>query len=225
MFDTIGFIASVLGIIGAIVATVQFVFKPYLKRRQQYKEIKNIVDDRFKKWKEYNYSIRGGSMIDPEDFLLVNKYRSKFTKLDEEMKAFILRNSIQNGLSGDWGSWLIENKDNDKIIIPLIISLDESSGLRPVWRSSIILEKLFNNSPASIYNYIPASFESDPRIKSTIKIIEQKATNKELNRVFKSNSSENKKKAQMVIKELEIFSKKVDEFMKEQTIIRPDAKA
>lgn len=222
MSDTIGFIASILGIIGAIVASVQFLFKPYLKRKQQYKKVKNMVDERFKRWKELNYSMRGGSMIEREDFLLVNKHRSELIKLNDEVNAYILRNAIQNGLSGDWGNWLIENRDNDKITTPLIISLDESAGLRPAWRSSMILEKLFRNSPASIYNYIPDSIKDNPRIKSAIKIIEQEATSKELNRIIKNGSLENRKKVQMVMEEFELFSDKLDAFMKEQTIVKPN---
>jgi len=154
MVEQIGIIASILGIIGAVWAFIKFVFNPFFKRREEFKNICVVVEDSYKRWQELDFSSRGGAMISHADFLIVNKYRSKFKRKNSGLKSYLFRNAIQNGLGGNWGYWLDMNNDNKSILIPLFLALDKSGGLRPAWRSAYILEKIFQQNVDEIDSFI-----------------------------------------------------------------------
>ena len=218
MLEIIGIIASILGIIGAIWSFIKFIFKLHFKRREEFKNICNIIEDSFQRWKALEYSNRGGSMISYDNFLIVNKYRSKFNKSNKEIKAFLLINAVQNGLGGNWGFWLKINNDNESIVSPLILMLDGSAGLRPLWRSACILEKIFSENVDKIYKFIPKSEKVYLKYESALSIILNHRIENEINKISKKGSLENRGKAQMLIEEFEKFSKEINAFTKEQTI-------
>jgi len=213
------FIASVIGLIGALIAVVQFIFKPIIKKCNEFKNICSVVEESFKRWKELEYSVRGGTMISHDYFILVNKYQSKFNKKDKELKSFLLRNAIQNGLGGNWGSWLYLNKDNETIILPLILTLNCSAGLRPVWRSAIILEKIFSKNSSLFDAFIPEKEKNNLSLETIVTVIKNRGVTDLVYDISKNGSKVNREKAQMVIEEFEVFSKELTAFAKEQTII------
>jgi hypothetical protein len=219
MSDKIGLIASVLGIIGAIVAFVQCIFKPYFKRRVEFKNICIVVEYSFKRWKELDYSTRGGAMISDEKFLVVNKYRLKFKKKNSEIKAYLFINAIQKGLGGNWGFWLDMNKDNKSIILPLILTLNKSAGLRPAWRSAFILEKIFLRNIDKIDSFVEENEKFHINNNSILDIIKNNKVESELLKISKKGTNEEREKLQYVIEEFEKFSKEINTFTKEQTII------
>ena len=219
MIEIIGLIASIIAIIGALITGFQFVFKPYIRKRNELKKICTIVDENFKRWKELEYSGRGGTMISHDDFIMINKYRSTFNNKDKELRSFLLRNAIQNGLGGEWGKWLNMNRDNEKIILPLIIILKGSSGLRPAWRTAVILEKIFSANIETLDTYIPEKEKDNTSLISIVNIIKNKGIADMLNNLSQNGLKEDRDKAKMVLEEFETFSKELNDFAKEQTII------
>lgn len=215
-FNYIEIIATICGILGTLWALIKFVFKPYFKRRDEYKFILNQVEESCKRWIELKYSGRGGTLISNENFLIANKYRSKFTLKSNEIRAFLLRNAIQNGLSGSWGNWLDMNKNNKQIIWPLIITLDESSGSRPMWRSSLILAQIFSNQIEKINDFIPDQIDKS---RFNLRLIKKDEIEKELFTLNVSNNEDIKRKIGMVMDEYNRFSSMLDNFKQEQTIL------
>lgn len=214
----IEFAASVISIMGWGWASIKFVFKPYFKNRMEYEKICIVVKDCFKRWNELNYSARGGAMISHDDFLIVNKYRKRFKNKNLELKAYLFRNALQNGLGGNWGYWLYLNKDNVKIISPLVLGLNKSAGFRPNWRSAYILEKLFLKNIDKLDLFVNAE-KLQINDKSILEIIKNNKVESEIHRMSIKGTKEEKEKIQLVIEELDKFSKDIDAFAKEQTII------
>jgi hypothetical protein len=220
MIEQIGIVASILGIIGAIWAFIKFVFNPFFKRREEFKNICVVVEDSFTRWQKFDFSLRGGAMISPNDFLIVNKYRSKFNGKSSELKSYLFRNAIQNGLGGNWGYWLEMNKDNESILLPLFLALDKSGGLRPTWRSAFILEKIFQHNVNEIDSFIAKYEKLKLNNHAIFDIIKSKKVESEILNKSKKGKKEEKEKMPFLIDELEKFSKEIDTFTKTQTIIK-----
>ncbi len=219
MFEGIEIAATIIGIIGAIWAFVKFVFNPFFKKREEYKNICNVVNDSYERWKELGYTVRGGSMVSHDDFLIVNKYRSKFKNRSPEIKAYLLRNAIQNGLGGNWGFWINMNKDNKLILLHLFLSLDKSGGLRPAWRSAYILEKIYANKSAEIDKFVAENEKFHLTQKYFLDIIKSNSVEKELQKLSRKGTKEEKEKLKFIEEEILRFSKQVNDFVKYQTIV------
>lgn len=218
MIETIGILSSILGLIGVVWAIINFVFKPYFRRQEEFKKICTLVDDSYKRWKELSYSARGGTIISHDDFLVVNKYRSKFKKKTPEIKAYLLRSAIQNGLGGNWGSWLEMNRNNKKILLPLFLALNKSAGFRPAWRSAYILEKLFSGNISEIDSFILENKIYKINNEPILDVIKKCNVESELLKITKNGNKEDGEKCQYVIEEIETFSKIINSFLKEQSI-------
>ncbi len=219
MVEKIGTLASILGILGAIWAFIRFIFNPYFKKREEYKNICIVVNDSYKRWKELNFSARGGAMVSHNDFLVVNKYRYKFRKKSPEIRAYLLRNAIQNGLGGNWGFWLNMNKNNNNILLYLFLILDKSAGLRPMWRSAFILEKLFLRNTNELDRFVIENKKINIENKTILEIIRNNSVEEDMYNLVKNGTSEEKEKIKYVIEECKTFSKEVDDFTKKQSII------
>jgi hypothetical protein len=178
-----------------------------------------VVNDSYERWKELGYTVRGGSMVSHDDFLIVNKYRSKFKNKSPEIKAYLLRNAIQNGLGGNWGFWIDMNKDNKLILLHLFLSLDKSGGLRPAWRSAYILEKIYSNKSSEINKFISENKEFNLNQKYFLDLIKGNSVEKELQKLTKRGTKEEKEKLRFVEEEILKFSKPANEFSKYQTIV------
>lgn len=220
MIEQIGIIASILGIIGAVWAFIKFVFNPFFRHREEFKNICAVVEDSHKRWQELDFSSRGGAMISHDDFLIVNKYRSKFKRESPELKSYLFRNAIQNGLGGNWGYWLEMNNDNKSILIPLFLALDKSGGLRPAWRSAYILGKIFQQNVDEIDSFIGENKSIQINSNPILDIIKSKKVESEIHNIIKKGKKEEREKIQYLIEEFEKFSKEIDDFTKTQTIIR-----
>ena len=220
MVEQIGIVASILGIIGAVWAFIKFVFNPFFKRREEFKNICVVVEDSYKRWQELDFSSRGGAMISHDDFLIVNKYRSKFKRKNSGLKSYLFRNAIQNGLGGNWGYWLDMNNDNKSILIPLFLALDKSGGLRPAWRSAYILEKIFQQNVDEIDSFIGKNKTMQINNNPILDIIKNKKVESEIHNMIKKGKKEEREKIQYLIEEFEKFSKEIDAFTNRQTIIK-----
>ena len=219
MFEGIEIAATIIGIIGAIWAFIKFVFNPFFKKREEFKNICNVVNDSYERWKELGYTVRGGSMVSHDDFLIVNKYRSKFKNMSPEIKTYLLRSAIQNGLGGNWGFWINMNKDNKLILYHLFLSLDKSGGLRPAWRSAYILEKIYSNKSAEIDKFVAENEEFHLNQKYFLDIIKNNSVEKELQKLSKKGTKEEKEKLKFIEEEILKFSKQINDFVKYQTIV------
>lgn len=220
MIEKIEIVATFLGIIGAIWAFIKFVFNPFFKKREEYKNICIMVGDSYKRWKELEYSVRGGAMVSHDDFLIVNKYRSKFKNKTPEIKTYLFRNAIQNGLGGNWGLWLDMNKDNKLILLQLFLSLDKSGGLRPAWRSAFILEKLYFKKPSEIDKFVSENEKFHLNNKYFLDIIKNSFVENEIQKLSKKGTKEEKEKLEFIEEEILKFSKPINNFTKHQTIVR-----
>lgn len=219
MLEKIEIIYSILGIIGAIIAFIKFALNPYIKRKEEFRIINNVINSSYYRWKELNFSVRGGTMIPHDIFLIVNKYRFKFKNQSKEMKAYLFRNAIQNGLGGDWGFWLDMNKDNENILMPLFLALDNPSEIRPAWRSAYILEKIFSKNIDKIDLFIDQSQINIINCKSMLDIVRKKTVEQEILRLSEKGTKEEQEKLKDVIEEIKIFIKMSYAFEKEQSII------
>lgn len=220
MVEQIGIIASIIGIIGAVWAFIKFVFNPFFKRREEFKSICVVVEDSYKRWQELDFSSRGGAMISHDDFLIVNKYRSKFKRKNAGLRSYLFRNAIQNGLGGNWGYWLEMNKDNESILLPLFLALDKSGGLRPAWRSAYILEKIFQQNVNEIDSFIAKNEKLQINNNLILNIIKDRKVEAEIKNILKKGKKEEREKLQYLIEEFDKFSIEIDAFVKTQTIIK-----
>ena len=146
MIEVLGVIASVIGIVGALWALTRYVLRHRLQKEENYREVLEIVDEHYAKWKKGLYESRGDSLIRREKFVELNRFRERLCKLDEEKLAFLLRCAVQNGMSGEWGEWLILNKANSWMIPTLVRALRGEAGWRPVWRVASVLEKTYGRN-------------------------------------------------------------------------------
>ena len=101
-----------------------------------------LVAEHMRLWVDSNQSGRGDAIILPPDFKVVNANRLTFAGESKEVKAFLLRCAVQNGMSGQWGKWLLDNLDNELILRPLIRSFSTVGWHCPAWRAAAILEQL-----------------------------------------------------------------------------------
>jgi len=213
--EIIGIIASIIGIVGFVWVIIKFVF---INRKRDYKDVNNIIDEHFAVWKRVNFSSRGNSLINYKDFKKVNKFRSKLVKNDKDKMAFLMRCAVQNGMGGAWGHWLVLNKNNEKIVTPLILALDGMAGYQPRWRSAYILEKTFGKSINQVFEKLDTNMKKNEDIKFVFHVMFNEGVEKYLQNVSKGTQKELKLKAQRVLQEIEVFFKEVNQYIKEQTI-------
>lgn len=214
MGEIIGAIASIIGIISVAFAIIKFLLRPYIERKREYKNVLEIIDEHFKKWKELGYLARSDSLIIGDNFSKINKYQYKLQKLNKERLSFLLRCAVQNGMNGKWGDWLILNKDNDKIVSALVRALDGSAGWRPIWRSAFILEKTFWKKTKYLFNQLPAEMQQNENIKFVFNVMNEQGVYEYLLSMSKSNNENIKPKAQLVLQEMEQFSVQIAEYIK-----------
>lgn len=219
MVKFISVVSAIIGIISAIFALVKYLFYPYFRQLYEYKEISALVKDRYERWNALGSSARGETMISRNDFIIINKYRSKFYRKSPEIRAYLLRTAIVNGLSGEWGCWLDMNKDNRKILFPLFLALNRSAGLRPQLRSALILEKIFLGNADKIDLYINKYQLYSILKEPIVNVIKTNSVEKEIMRLNNEGNKDEKEKSGFVIKEIEHFLENVIIFTKEQTIV------
>jgi len=212
MIEVLGIVASIIGIAGAIWALMRYLLRHRLRKEESYREVLAMVDEHYAKWKKGPYESRGGSLISREKFDKVNRFRDRLRKLDEEKLAFLLRCAIQNGMSGEWGDWLILNKANINTLPTLTRALKGEAGWRPIWRSAYILEKTCGRNMDSILEKLSREERSNATIASTIDVIVEQGTKKYLRGLSMSGSPDMKKKAEMVLQEIECFSAQTNQY-------------
>ena len=214
MFETLGLIASVIGIASAIWAIFRFILRPYIERYRSYKNVLDMIKDHFNRWKKVDYSARAHSLIIDYKFLEVNKFRHRLRELDREKLAFLLRCAVQSGIGGEWGDWLVINKENEKIIPALITALDGTAGLRPIWRSAYILEKTFGKGINRLFYQLPPEMKDNESIQFAFKVMSEEGVVEYLTSTSKGTDKDLKRKAQLVIQEIEQFSGQINEYIK-----------
>lgn len=218
MKDDIEIVSALIAIVIALFSFVQFVFKPYFRRKNEFVRINLIVNDNFKLWKELNNNFRGGAIIKNDDFNIVNKYRKKYTTKSDDIKAFLLLNAIQNGVSGLWGKWLNINTTNDEILQYLFSLLDESAGVRLAWRSALILEKLYEKHPISLSYLFPKT--DNKKTNDALNLISQKSVINHITKISQKGSPlDLNQKANMVLNEYRIFEKDIEKFVQNQQVV------
>ena len=200
--DIINVIASLIAISGGLFTFIKFVLRPYLKKLS----IINRIKVNYGHWQSVRFVFRGNSLLKKEGFSEINSYRAKLSKLKKNILAYLLMNSIQLGMGGEWGEWLKVNKDNPHIIPVLLLALNGKSGNRPKWRSMYILENIFKDD---------AHF-----ISEAFRIINDKGVENYLREYSLETEGEQKKKIEMVIDEINTFSKQTSDFASNQTITK-----
>jgi DNA-directed RNA polymerase subunit L len=222
MIEILGIISSIIGIAGGIWAVIRFILKPILRKRRDFREVINTIEKHFKTWKSVNYSFRKDPLIKYEDFLKINRFAPNLRKMNEEKMAFLLRNAVQHGLGGDWGYWLVVNKNNEKVIDALIPSLDGTAGWRPIWRSAYILERTAIGKINTLYNKLSDKLEKSRDVKFVFEIIKKIGTVRYLQSILESGQKELKDKAQKILQEIEVFSEQIEEYTKNRILISND---
>lgn len=212
MSEIIGLIASVIGIATFIWGIVKLIVWT------EYKKILKVIDAHFQRWEESDFSSRGGTLIEYSKFLEINRFRSKFRKAEKDRMAFLLRNAVQNGMGGQWGKWLTMNTNNEKIVYPLILSLDGTAGEKPMWRSAYILEKIFRKDISQVVDRLNPELENNENVKLAIKIMSMTGVEKYLENILQSEQGKRKSDAQLLLQEIKTFSKEIDNFTIKQSI-------
>jgi len=169
-----------------------------------------MIEDHFNRWKESHYSSRAGSLIGYEEFLEVNKFRDQLQNIGEEKLAFLLRNAVQNGMGGNWGYWLVKNKENEKIIIPLVRALDGTAGWQPTWRAAYILEVTFGRSVDQVFEQLPDEIRKNKNIEFAFHVMSTTGVKEHL----QSTETAAQVEAQRVLQEIENFSEQIGEYIK-----------
>jgi len=214
MSEIIGIIASVIGIATFIWGIYKFI------GQTEYKKIFKVIDEHFQRWKESDYSSRGGTLIEYSRFLKINRFRSKFRKVEKDKMAFLLRNAVQNGMGGQWGKWLAMNTNNEKIVEPLILALDGTAGEKPMWRSAYILEKIFTKEINQVAVQLKPELMNNEYVKLAIEVIRTTGVEKYLENILQNKNEQGKRKsdAQLLLQEIEAFSKEIDNFTIKQSV-------
>lgn len=219
--EILGVISSIIGIIGGFWAGIRFILKPILRKKRSYREVIDIIEEYFKRWKDVNYSFRGEPLIRYEEFFKINKFRSNLRKMNKEKIAFLLRNAVQHGLGGDWGYWLVINKNNEKVINALIPALDGTAGWRPMWRVAYILERTVGGKINSLYNEF-SEMKENRNAKFVLEIMKKTGTVRHLHSILKDPQEELKDKAQKVLQEIETFAEQIGEYTKNRILLSKD---
>lgn len=215
--ENLDIVATAIVIITGSITIFAFFLNNYIKKRAEIKRIKSTVNDKFIRWKELDYCLRGHTQISNEDFYIINKNKKAFSRKNNELNAFLLINAIQNGAGGLWGKWLTSNAKNKMILKPLLWVLDESAGVRLVWRSALILEELYKISPTELKKHFPET--DNQKLNENLLIIKEGRTHSAIKKVTTSKNVEIKNKANMVLSEYRIFKKDIEHFINIQEII------
>jgi len=219
MKETLQITASILSIIGVIIAFLRWVLNPYLRKREDLKRLNAVITERYNLWEEQHCFAHKENLISPDNFININKYRNKFENKSEEVKAYLIRNAIQHGRTGNWGFWLDMVKDNKYIINPLFLALDKELQIRTAWRSAYILEKIFSQSIHKINQYIAESKIDAVKCKQTLDSIKNRSVKEEIIKLSKQGTKDERDKLKYVINEINIYTKEINTFTQEQTII------
>jgi hypothetical protein len=202
-------ISSVIGIIAAIWGVITYIFKPYLKRKEELSEIKELIDFEFTRWKEFGSISRGETYILDDKFKRIDKYRSRFKDISNEQLLYLFRCSLQNGMKGNWGKWLNVIPLSKDLILLLINCLEGNNNLRPTWRSAFILETILNGRSSFIDNLMKDKNElidlinaiRTHRVREYLQNISQTSKDKSL-----------KSKIIMLLQEIEYFENDVRKY-------------
>jgi len=183
----------------------------------EYHDIVSLVMRQCESWKQANYSGRGNNLIDYETFKRVNKYRTQLARLDAECLAFLLRCAVQNGASGEWGPWLLLNRDNERIVYPLLIALNGAVGRKPMWRAGYILECTFGKIIESLRKRYSSEIDQSVNMQLVLNTIAGSGVLSYLNQLIQSDD----KRADDAIKlvdEIQGFQKDIAEYKQVQTV-------
>lgn len=244
MNDTVMFTivigASVIVALAAIWLIAYFAYKPMLKRSADKKRIFSVVREQVQCWKKVGYIECDPPLLACQDFFIANNHMSMFDKEDDYVKAFMLINSLKYGKPGNWGKWLLLNKKNQEVVLPLVNMLDGQTGKRAMWRAAFILSKIFADKSEQVAGFIPANIDYT---RLQLQLIKKDEVSKLLTftslndepeyimqpkgrlrneendvRDFRFITTTEKKKAVMVLNEFNHFKNQVELFAKEQTI-------
>lgn len=208
MENILSIIASVIGIVGALWAIIKFLLKPYL----ELKKINMMIDDKLQEWRDFPWFSGGRTLIKYEDFFLINKYKERLRKLDDERLAFLLRNAIQHGKTGGWGYWLVRNKDNDEALFAILTAIGAPDE-QPRWRAAYILQVACGRNVRDVFEKLPdMPGEAREKIKTTFDMITSTGTEEYLKTI--TDNEEKQKKAQRVLEEIEMFSEFIKQYAK-----------
>ena len=180
-------------------------------------EMVNIISNKNQRWKDLNYTARGDALFSYNEFLNVNKLRDYLSDLDKDELAYLLRCSIQNGMGGEWGRWLRVNKDNEKIVTPLVVAINGIAGWRPMWRSAYVLEKIFGKDILVFFEKFKPELVEELRANEAIQAIVTVGIKKRLT-LLSIENHEKSKAALSVLDEIYTFSKEIEEFSENQII-------
>lgn len=213
MAEIIGIIASIIGLCTFIWGIIRYVAKPIFVKREKLNDIINLVDEHYERWVQFGYLARAESLIIGSEFMKLDKYRNELKDIDKDKLGFLLRCAIQNGMKGNWGKWLCLQNSVKSFIPVLVSTLDGNSGLRPCWRSSYILEKLFKSDVDNIKKQIPKSIINNNNVNQILKIISNEGIVNYLIEISKKSNSKNKIKAKLVLQEIDFFRTDIENFL------------
>jgi hypothetical protein len=217
MAETIGLVASVFGILGVLFALLRFLFKNNLQQKGNLKKINDLIETQFILWKERGYSSVGGTLIKNEELVSqIDHFRYKFKFSDNGMRAYMLRNAIQNGLVGNWGFWLLENKQNPIALLGIITALDGTTGERPRWRAGHILETMFDKNSTGLYTKLAEMYARENNIKCIFELIQSCGIKKHINDLIKDETIDLKirENAISTINEFVFYASQISDFAK-----------
>ena len=213
MIEILGIIASIVGIAGAIWALIRYILRHRFQKEESYGNILSMVGEHYAKWEKDPYESPDGSIISREKFGEINRFRDRLQKLDEQTLAFLLRCGIQHGMAGEWGDWLLLNKQNNQISHTLIRALKGEGGWRPIWRSAYILEKTFGRNMDSLLDELTGEERDNESIMSAVAVISEQGVKEYLRSISLSGTPGLRKKAEVVLQEIACFSAQINEYV------------
>lgn len=215
MIETFNLIASIVAITGAAWAISKFFLRPYIEKEKRYKNLVETIEDHFNDWKTGRYYGIGGALVQEKKLVSeINKFRLRLLNLGDEKLAYLLRNAIQNGIKGDWGYWLVINKENGMILPALVSALDGLEGVRPKWRAAYILEKTFGDKISHFYERLPNEMKDNEEIRGAFEVMSSTGIEKHMLQIVTEGDKELKRKAKEVLKEIQVFSKYMEDYAK-----------
>lgn len=186
---------------------------------------RRIVSEYLRLWLDSNQSGRGETLIPYTEFRKVDRHRAAFASESKPVRTYLLRCAVQNGMSGQWGKWLLLNFDNEMIVAPLIRAFTAVAGERPLWRSAAILQQYPSICIAPMFahldemlarqigysGYSLAFFEETLSNRSVVMFLEQRAADKAAEDKARSG-------ARQVLEEILSFTPELSRFRDEQSI-------
>jgi hypothetical protein len=223
MIETLGVIASIVGIGGAFWALTRYILRHRIEKEERYGNILTLIGEHYAKWENDSYESPNGSLISLEQFGEINRFRDRLKKLDEQKRAFLLRCGVQHGMAGEWGDWLLLNKQNAQTSRALIRALKGEGGWRPIWRSAYILEARFGQNMDSLLDKLSREEKNNENIMSAVAVISEQGVEDYLQSISSGGIPSLKKKAEAVLAEIKCFSAQMSEYA--QHILESEGKA